>query len=136
VGRSRSLVGSSKIKKLGLVNKTINNCNRFFSPPLNEFKYVYCLSGVNKNNSKNCAALKLPPFANGKFSANVFTYSITRMLCLNTKPCCEKLPKTTVSPTLILPLSLFSKPCSIFKKVDLPTPFFPIIPILSPLLKV
>ena len=47
----------------------------------------------------------------------------------------EKLPKTTVSPILIFPLSTASICCSIFRKVLFPTPFFPIIPIRSPLLK-
>ena len=38
VGISKSLVGSSKIKKLGFLNKIVNNNSRFFSPPLKESK--------------------------------------------------------------------------------------------------
>ena len=53
---SRSLVGSSKIRKFGFLIKTVQRYNRFFSPPLSLLTKSYCFLRSNKKRSNNCCA--------------------------------------------------------------------------------
>src|ERR1700686_2650156 len=89
VGRSRSFVGSSRIRKFGLRKRIDKRKSLLFSPPLKEDIYVYCLSGGNKNRFRNWAALKELPSARGKCSAIFFTNSMTRISSLICSPVCE-----------------------------------------------
>ena len=68
VGKSKSLVGSSKIRKLGFSYSTLMRFRRRFSPPESLAIGEYCVCSSKRNSFKNWDADKIFPFANGKFS--------------------------------------------------------------------
>ena len=65
VGRSKSLVGSSKMRKFGFWKSTEIRYSLLLSPPLRLEMVVYCVCSLKRNIFKNCDAEILFPFARG-----------------------------------------------------------------------
>ena len=84
---SRSFVGSSRIRKLGLRISTVQRYSRRRSPPLSRATKLYCVSGVKRKCCRNCDALMRRPSPKSICSAISVTTSITRFPSSNSSPC-------------------------------------------------
>ena len=103
VSTSKSFVGSSRSKTLGLSISNLVNCNLRRSPPDKSPTGVHCESVLKPNRSHNWLAESSLPFPSCTWFATFSTASKTRQVGSNSSKCCDKKADLTVTPVVIFP---------------------------------
>mmetsp|Transcript_33632 Transcript_33632/g.56501 ORF Transcript_33632/g.56501 Transcript_33632/m.56501 type:complete len:218 (-) Transcript_33632:1138-1791(-) len=136
VCRSRSLVGSSRMRKFGLASSTVAICKRRRSPPLRLPARCCCRDRENPTFSSTVSGLRLPHSPSfppsGTASTNFVIYSRIFSFSGTIGGSCSRKPNFMVSPMSRVPVLSGKRPDSICNKVLLPAPLGPTTPMRSP----
>ncbi len=127
VSRSRSFVGSSRKRTLGLSVSARSSCNRRRSPPERSRALVLQSAPVNQKLFMMAMSSGDPGIPRGPA-----TSSCTVASRLKLSDPCSKYEVTTVGPCLTVPMDGSFRRASKSTKVDFPAPFGPTIPMRSP----
>ena len=127
VSRSRSFVGSSRNRTLGLSVSARSSCSRLRSPP--ERSRALVLHSAPENQKLFMMAMSSgdPGIPRGPA-----TSSCTVASRLKLSDPCSKYEVATVGPCLTVPIDGSLRSASKFTNVDLPAPLGPTMPIRSP----
>ena len=113
---------------MGFVYSILHKLTLTFSPPDKSFICLKTSSPVNSKHPSNVL------ISCGESDGNVLSIS-SYIVFLGSRlsNCWEKYAIVVFSPKVNLPANGFNSPIIVFNNVDLPIPFSPIIPSLSPL---